>query len=258
MGRLDGKIAIVTGAASGIGAATARAFVREGADVILTDVQDEKGRALAAEIGGDYQTQDVSDEARWIALVDDVVARKGRLDVLVNNAGVFMGATIEDTDLALWNKVIAVNLTGVMLGCKHAVRAMKANPGGPAGSIVNISSITGYVGLANGAAYTASKGGVRLLTKSVAVHAARAYKTIRCNSVHPGAIDTPMNQAAFDASGDPAGMRTFFSALQPIGRMTTPDEIAAACLFLASDEASSVNGAELLVDGGWLAAPGPI
>jgi 3(or 17)beta-hydroxysteroid dehydrogenase len=145
-----------------------------------------------------------------------------------------------------------------MLGCKHAIGAMKDNPGGPYGSIVNVSSITGYIGLANGAAYTASKGGVRLLTKSVAVHCARTYKKIRCNSVHPGAIDTPMNQAAFEASGDADAMRTFFSALQPIGRMTSPDEIADACLYLASDDSSSVTGAEILVDGGWLAASSPL
>ncbi|MBI1250886.1 MAG: SDR family oxidoreductase [Alphaproteobacteria bacterium] len=258
MGRLDGKIAIVTGAASGIGEATARTFAREGARVTLTDVQDAKGETVAREIGGVYTHQDVSQEPQWTALIEDVLRREGRLDILVNNAGVFMGATIEDTELELWNRVIAVNLTGVMLGCKHAVRAMKTNPGGPKGSIVNISSITGYIGLANGAAYTASKGGVRLLTKSVAVHCARQYKTIRCNSVHPGAIDTPMNQAAFDASGNPDEMRAFFSSLQPIGRMTTSQEIADACLYLASDESSSVTGAEVLVDGGWLAASGPI
>ncbi len=258
MGRLQGRVALVTGGASGIGAATARVFAREGAYVVVSDVQDKLGEAVAAEVRGEYRHQDVSDEARWTALIDDIVARKGRLDVVVNNAGVFMGANIEDTSLELWNKVIGVNLTGVMLGCKHAVRAMKANPGGPKGSIVNISSITGYIGLSNGAAYTASKGGVRLLTKSVAVHCARAYKTIRCNSIHPGAIDTPMNQAAFDASGDPAGMRAAFASLQPIGRMTTAEEIADACLYLASDESSSVTGSEILVDGGWLAASGPL
>ena len=258
MGRLEGKVALVTGGASGIGAATARVFAREGASVIVSDVQDDLGRAVAAEIKGEYHRHDVVDEARWIARIDDIAGRHGRLDIVVNNAGIFMSGSIEETDLDLWNRVIGVNLTGVMLGCKHAVRAMKENPGGPTGSIVNISSITGYVGLANGAAYTASKGGVRLLTKSVAVHCARTYKTIRCNSVHPGAIDTPMNQTAFDATPDPAGTRAFFAGLQPIGRMTTPEEIANACLFLASDDASSVNGAELLVDGGWLAAPGPI
>jgi NAD(P)-dependent dehydrogenase (short-subunit alcohol dehydrogenase family) len=169
-----------------------------------------------------------------------------------------MGGTIEETTEALFDTVIGVNVKGVMFGCKHAIRVMKDNPGGPKGSIVNISSITGYVGLASGAAYTASKGAVRLLTKSVAVHAARTYRNIRCNSVHPGVIDTPMNQAAFDASGDAAGMRAMFAGIQPNGRMTTPEEIADACLFLASDEATSVNGAEILVDGGWLAAPNPL
>ena len=257
-GRLQGKIALVTGGASGIGASTARIFAREGAKVVVTDVQDALGERVAKEIGGTYLRQDTTDEKQWARTIEDVLAKHGRLDVLMNNAGIFMGASIEDTTLELWNKVLAVNLTGVMLGCKHAIAAMKANPGGPKGSIVNVSSITGYIGLASGAAYTASKGGVRLLTKSVAVHCARTYKTIRCNSLHPGAIDTPMNQAAFDASGDPEGMRAFFSGVQPIGRMATPEEMGECALFLASDESSFVTGAELLADGGWLAASGPL
>ncbi|MEO0981284.1 MAG: glucose 1-dehydrogenase [Pseudomonadota bacterium] len=257
-GRLDGKVCIVTGAASGIGAATARRFIAEGARVLLTDVQDEKGEAVAAEIGAAYRRQDVADEAAWREIVSGAVAEHGRLDVLVNNAGVFVAGTIEETELETWNRVLAINTTSVMLGCREAIKAMKANPGGPKGSIVNVSSITGYVGLASGAAYTASKGAVRLLTKSVAVHCARAYRGIRCNSVHPGAIDTPMNQAAFDASEDPAAMRAGFEAVQPIGRMTTSEEIAAGILYLASDDASSTTGAELLIDGGWLAAPNPL
>jgi len=257
-GRLAGKVALITGGASGIGADCARLFVREGAKVVVTDVQDDKGAAVAAEVGGTYLHHDVSDETAWIAAVDATLARHGRLDIVINNAGVFVGQTIEDTDLEVWNKVLGVNLTGVMLGCKHGVRAMKANPGGPAGAIVNLSSITGFIGLASAAAYTASKGGVRLLTKSVAVHCAREYRTIRCNSLHPGAIDTPMNQAAFDASGDPEGMRAFFSGVQPIGRMATSEEMAACALFLASDEASFVTGTELVADGGWLAASGPL
>ena len=258
VGRLEGKIALVTGGASGIGAATARIFAREGAKVVVTDVQDALGEKVAKEIGALYLHQDTTDEAGWARTMDATLAKHGRLDVLMNNAGIFMGASIEDTTLELWNKVLAVNLTGVMLGCKHAIAAMKANPGGPKGSIVNVSSITGYVGLASGAAYTASKGGVRLLTKSVAVHCARTYKTIRCNSLHPGAIDTPMNQAAFDASGDAEGMRAFFSGVQPIGRMATPEEMGECALFLASDDSSFVTGAELLADGGWLAASGPL
>ncbi len=257
-GQLQGKVCLITGGASGIGEATARLFAAEGARVVITDLQDAKGEAVAAEIGGTYHHQDVSDEGRWTEIVQAVTDAHGRLDVLINNAGVFAGASIEDTTLELWNKVLAVNLTGVMLGCKHALTVMKANPGGPKGSIVNVSSITGFIGLASGAAYTASKGGVRLLTKSVAVHCARQYKDIRCNSLHPGAIDTPMNQAAFDASGDPEGTRAFFSSVQPIGRMALPEEMANCLLFLASDASSFVTGAELLADGGWLAASGPL
>jgi len=257
-GRLEGKVALVTGAASGIGAACARAFAGEGAKVVVTDVQTDKGAAVAAEVSGRFIAHDVADEGQWIAAVDQTLATFGRLDVLVNNAGVFIPQTIEESTLDVWNKVLGINLTGVMLGCKHGVRAMKANPGGPAGSIVNVSSITGFIGLASAAAYTASKGGVRLLTKSVAVHCARTYRTIRCNSLHPGTIDTPMNQAAFDASGDPAAMRALFDGMQPVGRMASAEEMAACALFLASDESSFVTGSELLADGGWLAAAGPL
>jgi len=258
MSQLEGKVALITGGASGIGEACAEVFVREGARVVITDVQADRGEAVAARLGAAFIPHDVADEDQWIGAVDQTTARHGRLDVLVNNAGMFAAQTIEDSDLALWNKVLSVNLTGVMLGCKHGIRAMKSNPGGPGGSIINVSSITGYIGLASAAAYTASKGGVRLLTKSVAVHCARAYKTIRCNSLHPGTIDTPMNQAAFDASGDPEGMRAFMGTLQPIGRMAAPIEMAECALFLASDRSSFVTGSELLADGGWLAASGPL
>jgi NAD(P)-dependent dehydrogenase (short-subunit alcohol dehydrogenase family) len=255
-GRLAGKVALVTGGASGIGAACARLFSAEGAKVMVTDVQD--GEAVARETGGGFLHHDVTSEEAWIEVVSKTTERFGRLDVLMNNAGVFAPAPIEEVTLEVWNRVLAVNLTGVMLGCKHGIAAMKANPGGPAGSIINVSSIAGYIGLASSAAYTASKGGVRLLTKSVAVHCARTYKTIRCNSLHPGTIDTPMNQAAFEASGDPQGMREFFSTLQPIGRLASAEEMANCALFLASDESSFVTGSELLADGGWLAASGPL
>jgi NAD(P)-dependent dehydrogenase (short-subunit alcohol dehydrogenase family) len=257
-GRLAGKVAVITGGASGIGAACARRFAGEGAKVVITDLQADKGGAVAAEIGGHFMTHEVSDEAQWRSVIADTLSLRGRLDVLVNNAGIIGGGSIEDCELDNWNRVMAVNVTGTMLGCKHAIPAMKANPGGPAGSIINISSMAGYVGLPGAVAYTASKGAVRLLTKSVAVHCARSYKTIRCNSLHPGAIDTPLNQAAFDASGDPAAMRALFATLQPVGRMATPDEMAACALFLASDDASFVTGSELLADGGWMAAPSPL
>lgn len=257
-GRLDSRVALITGGASGIGAACAHALAREGAKVVVTDLQADKGRAVAAEVSGRFVAHDVCDESQWAAAMSETLSAHGRLDVLVNNAGIFIPQTIEQSTLDVWNKVLAVNLTGVMLGCKHGVATMKANPGGPAGSIINVSSIAGFIGLASAVAYTASKGGVRLLTKSVAVHCARDYRAIRCNSLHPGAIDTPMNQAAFDASGDPAGMRARFDAIQPLGRMATAEEMANCALFLASDESSFVTGAELLADGGWLAASGPL
>ncbi len=257
-GHLAGKVCLVTGAASGIGAATARRLAREGANVVLTDIRTDAGAAVAAETGGAFHAHDVTDEAGWRDLISHIMAKYRRLDVAVNNAGIFVPGSIEETDLDTWNRVLAVNATSVMLGCREAIRAMRENPDGPNGSIVNVSSITGFVGLATGAAYTASKGAVRLLTKSVAVHCARNYRHIRCNSVHPGVIDTPMNQAAFDASNDPAGMRASFEALQPIGRMIRPEDVAAGIFYLASDEARSTTGAELLIDGGWLAAPNPL
>jgi 3(or 17)beta-hydroxysteroid dehydrogenase len=257
-GRIAGKVALVTGGASGIGAACARRFAAEGAKVVITDLQAKKGVAVAEEISGCFISQDVTDEDQWRNVIAEVLDLEGRLDILVNNAGIIGGGSVEDCDLGNWNRVLAVNVTGTMLGCKHAIPAMKANPGGPTGSIINISSMAGYVGLPGAVAYTASKGAVRLLTKSVAVHCARTYKTIRCNSLHPGAIDTPLNQAAFDASGDPDGMRALFHTLQPVGRMATPDEMAACALFLASDDASFVTGSELLADGGWMAAPSPL
>ena len=258
MGQMDNKVVLITGGASGIGEACAERFAAEGAKVVISDIQDTLGEALAKRLGGLYLHHDVADEAQWIAVMAKIKDHYGRLDSVINNAGVFIGQTIEEVDLDVWNKVLSINLTGVMLGCKHGVLAMKANPGGPKGSIVNVSSITGFIGLASAAAYTASKGGVRLLTKSVAVHCARTYKTIRCNSLHPGAIDTPMNQSAFDASGDPAGTRAFFETVQPIGRMATAIEMAQCALFLASDAASFVTGTELVADGGWLAASGPL
>lgn len=258
MARLKGKVCLVTGGASGIGADTVRVFSKEGATVVISDVQDDLGAALAEETGAQYTHHNVVEEADWRRVLGDIRSAHGRLDVTVNNAGVFRSGTIEEMTVDGLREVLDVNLIGVAIGCRESIALMKENPGGPAGSIVNVSSITGFFGLASAAAYTASKGAVRLLTKSVAVHCARTYGAIRCNSVHPGVIDTPMNQAAFEASDDPAGMRAMFSSIQPIGRMTTPEEIARGILYLASDDASSTNGTELLIDGGWLAAPNPL
>jgi NAD(P)-dependent dehydrogenase (short-subunit alcohol dehydrogenase family) len=256
--RFSNKVVLVTGGASGIGAAAAALMGKQGAIVFISDINNALGVETAKTIGATYIHQDVSNEAGWVEIMKIIRDKHQRLDVLVNNAGMFRPATIEDTDLDLWQQTIDVNLTGTMLGCREAIKVMKDNPGGPKGSIVNISSITGFIGLASGAAYTATKGAVRLMSKSVAVHCARQYKNIRCNSVHPGAIDTPMNIAAFEASEDPEGMRVFFDGIQPMGRMGTSEEVAETIAFLASDEARFITGTEVLVDGGWLAASGPL
>ena len=253
MSRFTGRTAIVTGGASGIGAATARKLAEQGASVVVTDVQQSLGEGLAEEIGATFLLHDVASEQRWMEIVDQILADHSRLDILVNNAGIFQPGSIEDMTVESLRQLLDVNLIGLAIGCREAIRGMKTNPDGPSGSIVNVSSITGLVGLSFGAAYTASKGAVRLLTKSIAVHCAREYRAIRCNSIHPGVIDTPMNTAAFEQSEDPSAMRAAFEQMQPIGRMISPEEMADGIAFLASDEASSVTGTELLIDGGWLA-----
>ncbi|HJV84511.1 MAG TPA: glucose 1-dehydrogenase [Noviherbaspirillum sp.] len=255
-GRLQGKVAIVTGGASGIGAACCRRFSEEGAQVVLTDLQEELGQQVAAETGGWFMRQDVTDEVGWESIMAQVRERHGRLDILVNNAGMTSRYSIEDLTLDAWNQAMAVNVTSVMLGCKHAIRMMKTNPGGPSGSIINLASIAAYLGMPDAAAYSASKGAVRLLTKSVAVHCAQQYGKIRCNSIHPGAVDTPIHQSRLSQVADQEAARAGLNRLQPMGRMATATEMANCALFLASDEASFVTGSELLADGGWLAEGG--
>ena len=248
-GRLAGKVALITGAASGLGAGTARRYAEEGAIVIISDVQDEMGQALANEIDTRYITQDVADEGVWAATIADIVAEHGRLDVLVNNAGIFSSCPVDETPLDQWQKVIDVNLTGVFLGCKHGVKAMKANPGGSGGSIVNLSSVSGLRGQLGGAAYTSSKGGVRLLTKTVALE--NAAVSIRCNSIHPGVIDTPIMDPAFAAADDPTALRAHIESYLPIGKMGDPArDIGNMAVYLGSDESVYVTGAEMVVDGG--------
>jgi 3(or 17)beta-hydroxysteroid dehydrogenase len=249
MSRLDGKVALITGGASGIGAATARLFAAEGARVIVTDVQADLGQALATEIDGRFEILDVAHEPDWDRVAADVEARFGRLDVVFNNAGVVCGQTIEDIDLATWNRVLGINLTGVMLGCRTGIRLMKANPGGPSGSLINTASTAAYAALPD-AAYSATKSAVRLLSKSVATHCAKAGYGIRCNSLHPGATDTPILGPALQAAPH---LIDVFNRMSPLGRMGRPEEIAAMALFLASDESSYVTGSEMLVDGGMMA-----
>ena len=248
MGRLNDKIAIVTGGASGLGAGIAQRFVEEGALTIITDINPE-GETVAKRLGAEFLTQDVSAERSWVDTIDEVVSRFGRLDVLVNNAGIFSSSPVDETQLEDWQRVMDVNLTGVFLGCKHAVRAMKKNTGSTRGSIVNLSSVVGLRGQLGGAAYGASKGGVRLLTKTVALE--NAAISIRCNSIHPGIIDTPILDPVFAAVDDPAALRRQIEQKLPIGYMGDPArDIGNMAVFLATDESIYITGAEMVVDGG--------
>ncbi|EZP78297.1 Short-chain dehydrogenase/reductase SDR [Novosphingobium resinovorum] len=253
MRRLEGRVAIVTGGASGIGLACVNRLTEEGALVVSTDLQLPTGGDHIAAL---HLVHDVRTEDQWIDVVGTTIQRFGRLDILVNNAGITSTEPIEDVSLENWENILAVNLTGTMLGCKHAIRAMRENPGGPRGSIVNISSMAGFVGLAQSAGYNATKGGVRLLTKSVPVRCAGEYRNIRCNSLHPGAIDTPIHERRLSSAPDRDVARAAMDALQPVGRMGTAEEMAACVAFLASDDASFVTGIELVADGGWLADGG--
>jgi 3(or 17)beta-hydroxysteroid dehydrogenase len=253
LGRVNGKVALITGGASGIGLATARLFVDEGAKVVLTDRDKAAAAAALAALGerAKFHLLDVTREDHWIAVTDAVAAEFGRIDVLVNSAGVALLKDIEATTLDDWRALMAVNLDGTFLGCKHAVRIMKERSGG---SIVNISSVAGLIGNGNLAAYSASKGGVRLLTKSVALHCARKGYNIRCNSVHPSFVETPMLRAMIAAGRDPAKIEANYVNAAPLGRLAQPIEVARTILFLASDESAFTTGAELVVDGGLTAA----
>lgn len=249
MGRLDGKVAIVTGGAQGIGEAAVRLLAQEGAQVVLTDANVATGTQAAAKYGAVFVEHDVRDEAQWESLMADTVAKHGRLDILLNNAGIFISSPVDETTLEDFQRVIDINLTGCFLGCKHGVRTMKRQADGSGGSIINLSSITGLRGQVGGAAYSSSKGGVRLLTKSVAVE--NAGHRIRCNSIHPGIIQTPMLQALYDAAGDQApAVEAALDRQIPMGRTGEASDIGDMVVFLASEESRYITGAEMVVDGG--------
>ncbi len=249
MGRMDGKVALITGGASGLGKGIASRYAEEGATTIITDINADLLRATADGLDVNFLQQDVADEAQWIAVIDHVTSHFGRLDILVNNAGIFTSCPVDETPLEQWQSVLNVNLTGVFLGCKHGVKAMKVNAGGPAGSIINLSSVVGLRGQLGGVAYSASKGGVRLLTKTVSIEVAGVG--IRCNSIHPGVIDTPIMDPIFRAAPDPKALRESIESTLPIGKMGDPArDIGGMAVYLGSDESQYITGAEMVVDGG--------
>ena len=251
MGKLDGKVALISGGARGQGAAEAETFVREGAKVVFGDIRDTEGKKVEAAIrasGGEavYVRLDVTSEADWKSAVETATGRYGRLDILVNNAAIVIPRVpIEERTAAEWDQVMAVNAKGVFLGTKHAIPAMRRAGGG---SIVNISSIAGIgQSLHQEPAYAASKGAIRIFTKVTA--AQHAKDKIRCNSVHPGPVDTEMFHSAFP---DKDAMARRLSRI-PLGRMGTVGEIVAAVLYFASDDSAYTSGSELLIDGGAMA-----
>ncbi|MGV6807569.1 MAG: glucose 1-dehydrogenase [bacterium] len=253
--RLSGKVCLVTGGGNGIGEATAIRLAEEGAVVAVSDIQFEAASAVAQRIcdGGGTATayhQDVTDKNQWLEIIEQIISESGQLDVLINNAGVSRIANIEEETLDDWRKVQSVNTESVFLGCQAAIAAMKEK----GGAIINISSIMGLVGDQDETAYNASKGGVRLMTKSIALHCANKGYNIRVNSVHPGYIETPMMAAAVETMGAKAEeMIGRIMGNIPVKKLGNPVDIANGCLFLASDQSAYMTGSELVIDGGYTA-----
>ena len=237
MERLKDKVVLITGAAGAVGAAAAEAVTAEGGIAIASDVAGRQGSG---------HVLDVTAERDWLRVIGDIEQVHDRLDGLINAAGLAMLGTIEETDLATWRQIMSVNLDGTFLGCKHALALLKRR----GGSIVNVSSVAGLIGGHNFAAYNASKGGVRLLTKSVALYGARLDPQVRCNSVHPAFLEGPMVDAILAQTDFPEGARSRLTRDIPLGRFGTAAEVADLCVYLLSDESRFVTGAEFAIDGG--------
>lgn len=266
MNRLDGKVALISGAARGIGAQTARRVAEAGAAVMVADLLEDAGRATAAEIGASggkaaFVRLDVTSEASWADAVSEVQRQFGGLDILVNNAGIFVGRDFEQVSLEEWNRLVAVNMTGVFLGTKVCAAALRErgreSPYGSA--IVNLASIAGLVGSQLDPLYSMTKGGVTLFTKATALAFGRKGDRIRVNSIHPGVIETDMgaqtfvSRAAQRGSNDVEAARAESQRYHPIGRLGTPDDVALGIVYLASDDAAFITGTGLVVDGGYTA-----
>ena len=251
MSGVSNKVALISGGASGIGRAVCSTLAKRGATVVVTDINQEGAEFTANSIGKGavFKQLDVTCESQWQAVVDETVERFGKLNVLVNCAGIGFSGVFEETLLEDWNRIIAVNLTGLFLGCKHGVIGMQAS-GVISGSIINLSSIAGVVGGGDIAAYSATKGGVTTLTKSIALSCAERGLNIRCNSIHPTYVDSEMLDPIAELYPDRDAMRKAMSENIPLGRMATPQDIANVVLFLASDESAMMTGSTVMVDGG--------
>ncbi|RZF63194.1 SDR family oxidoreductase [Sphingomonas populi] len=248
--RLQGKVALVTGGTSGIGAGTVRRLRAEGARVIFTGSNQSAADGIVTETGAEFIRHDVTDAAAWGGLMTEILERHGRLDTAFANAGTESGdGSIESITIEGWNTVIGVNLTGVMLTVQHAMRAMATNPGGPTGSIIVNSSMNAHRAMGNFLAYSVSKAAVVALVKSSAVHAGNRKYKIRVNAVLPGVVETALIANLIDKSGDPVATRAAYEGLSPMGRMASVEEIAGMVAWLASDEARFCSGSEFTMDG---------
>ncbi|MFV0276161.1 MAG: SDR family oxidoreductase [Parahaliea sp.] len=249
-GQLNNKVALVTGGTNGIGEAAVRGLCAQGAQVVFTGGNQEAAARISADTGAVFVQHRVQDAPGWEA-VAAAVKQLGRLDLAFANAGINAGdSDIETVELEAWRTIVDINLTGAMLTCKHAIALMKANPDHSGGAIVLNSSINGILALAGDVTYSTTKGALRLLAKSVAVHCARKKLNIRCNSIHPGVIETPLIKGAISQAPDPATARQLLENIAPVGRLGTTEEIISLLIYLASEQARFITGAELVIDGG--------
>ncbi len=248
--RLEGKVALVTGGTSGIGAGTLQRLAAEGARVVFTGSNAAAAEALCAETGATFKAHRVQDAASWPALMEGILAEYGRLDIAFANAGTEAGdSSIEDIGIEGWENVLGVNQTGVMLTIQHAIRAMKRNPDGPTGSIIVNSSMNANRAMGNFVAYSVTKAAVVALTKSAAVHCGNQQYRIRVNAILPGVVETAMITNLIESAPDPAAARAAYSGMSPLKRMARVEEVAGLVAYLASDEAEFISGSEYVIDG---------